>query len=48
MAENGIAAIFLTYGFDGSDLPAIYVASRIVYLGVVIGLMIAMYRFLHR
>ncbi|MFH5207933.1 hypothetical protein [Antrihabitans spumae] len=48
MADNIGAVIFLSYGFDTSYLPTPYVVSRIVYLIVIAGLLIAMYRFLHR
>jgi uncharacterized membrane protein len=48
VADNLGAVIFLSYGFDASYLPTAYVVSRIVYLVVIVGLLVAMYRFLHR
>ncbi|HEY7053262.1 MAG TPA: hypothetical protein VH496_14185 [Mycobacterium sp.] len=36
------------YALDMGDLTFAYVATRVVYLIVVLGLIIAMYRFLHR
>jgi len=48
VADDVFSALVLTYGFDASYLTVAYVVSRLVYLVVIVGLLIAMYRFLHR
>ena len=48
MARDAVAAVLLTNGLGGSDLAIAYLVSRVIYLVVIVGLLIAMYRFLHR